>query len=325
MTGDTILLIGIDHNKINLGQIYETNKYADLVELYGNESIFAEPFRILQNQFYAESISVLNLDAWDDLKDEEELFRQQYYTYIVPLDLRLSDSYNDFFEQKQYLYAQLLTWMTGRSFSTVIMTGLHASSFNTLTEYIAYEQREIAAANGYFYNLQKNNLIYISNGLQNYSQANVILAGMLLNDISQYPSSDIIGNAYWDIDYSDINFDLVWFRNNHLRATTLENLKNFSDHPIIKSVFIDRIVKWIGRNWPDANSYIGTAFSDYKLIKITEQSETFLKSLTGWIISDYKILSVTTEQYKDSSVGIHIRYEITPIFTTEKYVDEVIL
>ena len=325
MTGDTILLIGIDKKKINLGQVYEANKYAELINIYGENSIFNEPFQILKNRFNAENISVLNLDSWDDLKEEEELFRQQYYTYVLTLDLRLSDSYDNLFQNKRYLYSQLLVWMTGRSPSTVIMTGLHASLFNTLTEYLKYEQKEVDSTDGYFYNLQKNNLIYVSNGLRDYQNANVILAGLLLNDISKYPEQEDIAPAYWDMDYCDVNFDLVWFRNHDLRPMTIENLKNFSDNIILKSVFIDRIVKWLRRNWPDMNDYIGTAFTDYKLVNIIEQSEEYLKSLIGWILYDYKILSATTEQYPDSSVGIHIRYEISPIFTTEKIVDEVIL
>ena len=325
MTNDTILLIGLDHTKVNLGQLFETDRYAELVDIYGPDSIFLKPFQLLKDQFHAEHVTVLNLDAWDDLKEEEELFTQQYYTYILPLDLRLSDSYDDIFTHKRYLYSQLLVWMTGRTPTTVIMTGLHASLFNTLTEYLNHEREEVTSVKSYFYNLQKNNLVYVSNGLKNYDMANVVLAGMLLNDISVYPYDAGIEEAYWETDYCDVDFDMVWFRNNYLRSTTVENLKNFADNTIIKSVFIDRIIKWLKQNWPDANQYIGTAFTDYKLVKIVEQSEAYLQSLTGWILQDYKILSVTTEQHTDSSVGIHIHYEITPIFTTEKYTDEVIL
>ena len=191
--------------------------------------------------------------------------------------------------------------------------------------FTSLEKEEIDATNGYFYNLQKNNLIYVSNGLQNYTQANVILAGMLLNDLGDYPLPDFIGNAYWDMDYCDVDMDLVWFRNNYLRPTTVENLKNFAGDLFIKTVMVDRIIKWLKRNWPDMNDYIGTAFTDYKLVKIVEQSEEYLKSFVDWIIYDYKIISVDTEQYADSSIGIHIHYEIWPKFTTEKYVDEVIL
>ena len=50
MNGDSILLIGIDNTKVNLKQIYSTNKTSELMDLYGTESIFIEPFNILKNQ-----------------------------------------------------------------------------------------------------------------------------------------------------------------------------------------------------------------------------------------------------------------------------------
>jgi len=325
MKDDTILLLGIDEKKTALNEAREYTRYQELLDTYGETSVFAGPFRTLQEQFGAENISVLNLDSWDDLKEKEELFRQQYYTYIVPLGLRLSDSYDNILENKRYLYAQLLVWMTGRTASTIVMTGVHASLFNTLTEYLAYEKQEVKEVSDYLFNLQGNNLVYVSNSLVHEDYANVILTGLLLDDVGSYPSSDALPAACWDIDYSDISMDLVWFRNNHLRPVTVENLKNFASEPFIKSVLVDRIIKYIKNHWPDQNGYIGTAFSDYKLVKIAEQAEEYLKTLTGWILYDYDILSVTTEQYADSSVGIHVRYEVWPKFTVEKYTDEVIL
>ena len=325
MTDDTILLLGIDNKKINLDQVYETDRLQNIVDLYGEESIFIDPFRTLQTRFGAEHISVMNLDSWDDLKEDEELFRQHVYTYIIPLGLRLSDSYDDIFENKRYYYSQLLVWMTTWAPSTIIITGQHAQYFNTLTEYLAYEKNEIDTVSGSLYNLRKNNLIYVSNGLRNETNANVILAGMLLDDIGRYPIPEDLNQAYWDTDYCDVNIDLVWFRNNYLRPVTVENLKNFDGDLFIKNVLVDRIIKYLKTHWPDYNEYIGTAFSDYKLVKIAEQADRYLKSLVDWIIYDYKIISISTEQYTDSSIGIHIRYEIWPKFTTEKFTDEVIL
>lgn len=325
MTGDTILLLGIDYAKKYLSQIIEIDRIQELIDIYGENSIFAEPFRLLKDRFGAENISVLNLDSWDDLKEEEELFSQHHYSYILPIGLRLSDSYDDIFKNKRYLYSQLLVWMTGREPSTVIMTGQHASLFNTLTEYLIQEQKEIETATDYLYNLQGNNLIYVSNGLRNQEHANIILAGLLLGDIGTYPLPEDLETAYWETDYSDIDMDLVWFRNHEIRPVTVENLKNFATDPFLKNVLIDRIIKYLKTHWPDQHEYIGTAFSDYKLIQIAEQAETYLKSLVGWILYDYKILSVFTEQHPDSTIGIHIRYEIWPRFTIEKYTDEVIL
>lgn len=325
MTGDTVLLIGLDTTKKYEGQIREPERLSTLKAEYGEESVFAEPYRILTEQFAAESVSVLNLDAWDDLREDPELFEQHDYTYIIPLGLRLSDSYDDIFENKRYLYSQLLVWMTDRSNSVVVLSGIHASSYNTLTEYLAHEKSELDTARTYFYNLRGNNCIYVSNSLRRWPAANVILAGLLLDNVAEYPVPEDLGEAYFDIDASDIDMDLVWFQNHHLRPTTVENLKNFAENSLLKNVLVDRAIRYIKRHWPDIHAYIGTAFTQYKMTKIAEQAETYLKTLKHWIIRDYKILSVTSVQNPDSTVNIHVHYEIWPIFTTERYVDEVIL
>lgn len=325
MNGDNILLIGIDNTKVNLKQIYSTNKASELMDLYGTESIFIEPFNILKNQFEAEEIYIMNLDSWDDLKEDEEIFSQYDFTYIVPLDLRLTDSYDDIFESRRYYYSQLLVWMTERTNSTVIITGIHARYYNTLTEYLNHEKDEVSTIKNMISNLRKNNLIYVANNLADYNNANVVLSGMLLNDISEYPDYDFIGQAVFDIDYCDVDFDLVFFKNNFLRTTTVENLKNFDEITFIKSVTVDRIIKYIRRHWPEMNDFIGTAFSDYKMIKITERTKEYLKTLMDWIIYDFNIISVTSVQNPDSTVGIHINLEVWPKFTTEKYTMEMII
>lgn len=325
MTDDTVLLIGLDMTKKYEDRIMEPSRLAELKDWYGAGSIFTEPYRVLTDTFGAGSVSVLNLDAWDDLKNDTELFEQHDYTYIVPLGLRLSDSYDDLFENKRYFYSQLLVWMTDHCDSVVILTGIHASNYNTLTEYLEHEKEELDTVQPYFYNLRRNNCIYVSNCLTLWPDANVVLAGMLLNDVAEYPLLDYLGDAWFDMDASDIGFDMVWFQNHYLRPTTVENLKNFTTDSFLKTVLTDRILKYIRRHWPDINDYIGTAFSQYKIMKITEQTEEYLKSLKDWIIHDYKILSVTSVQNPDSTVGIHIHYELQPKFTTERYVDEVVL
>lgn len=325
MTGDTILLIGLDVTKQNESQIKEPARLKEVEDWYGAESIFLEPYRILTETFGAESISIMNLDAWDDLKEDPELFEQYNFTYILPICLRLSDSYDDLFENKQYFYSQLLTWMTDNADSIVILSGIHASNYNTLTEYLDHEKEELEEVQPYFFNLQRQNCIYVSNNLRNWKHANVILAGLLLGDIGEYPDSDVIGPAWFDMDASDLDYDLVWFQNHFLRDTTVENLKNFASDSFIKNIMVDRILRYIRKHWPDMNQYIGTAFTEYKAMKIAEEAQQYLQSLKDWIIYDFTILSVTSIQNPDSTIGIHIHYEIWPKFTTERYVDEVVL
>ncbi len=188
MTGDSILLIGIADKKTALGTILPYKKKIEVEKAFGVDSFFMDAWNLLTYQFGAETIYILNLDSWDDLKDQDELFQQEDFTYIVPIGLYLTDSYDDIFEHKRYYYSQLLAWMCHRSLSTIILTGKHATGFATLTEYLDYEKNELDTVKSSFQNLKKNNIIYVSNCLYAYSYANVVLAGMLLGDIGEYPS-----------------------------------------------------------------------------------------------------------------------------------------
>ena len=326
MTGDSILLIGIADKKTALGTILPYKKKIEVEKAFGIDSFFMDAWNLLTYQFGAEIIYILNLDSWDDLKDQDELFQQEDFTYIIPIGLYLTDSYDDIFEHKRYYYSQLLAWMCHRSLSTIILTGKHATGFATLTEYLNYEKNELDTVKSSFQNLKKNNVIYVSNCLYAYPYANVVLAGMLLGDVGEYPSYPSLYDACLDIDWCDVNFDLVFFRNNYLTDTSVENLMNFDyAESFVKPVTVDRICKYIARHWPVLEGYIGTAFTQYKMTKIYEEVNKYLASLVGWILYDYSIDSITSVQNPDTTVSIHIVYTLWPHFTTEKITDEVIL
>ena len=326
MTDDTVLLIGIGKKKTRLGQIIEYTKAIDVENDHGADSLFMQSWELLFDQFGAQKIYILNLDSWDDLKEQDDLFQQEDFSYIVPLDLYLSDSYQDILTQKTYFYSQLLVWLTHRSHSTVIFTGQHASGFTTLTEYLEHEKQEIEEVQPSFRNLRKQNIIYVANCLNAYSHANVILTGMLLGDIGEYPGTENLYAACFDIDWCDVSFDMVFWKNNYLTDTSVENLMNFSDAAsYIKPVTVDRICKYIARHWPDLDQFIGTAFTEYKMTCIHDIVDQYLTSLHEWILYDHKIDGISSVQNPDSTVGIHISYTLWPHFTTEKITDEVIL
>ena len=53
-----------------------------------------------------------------------------------------------------------------------------------------------------------------------------------------------IVNEATKIDFSDIKTDMVFFKNNHLTGTTIENLVDFSDNPLYKPFTVKRILKY---------------------------------------------------------------------------------
>ena len=323
---DSILLIGIGEKKVGLDTVIRYERAHDIENAFGIDSFFYQAWNLLTREFGAEIIYILNLDAWDDLKNQDELFQQEDFTYVVPIGLYLTDGYNDLFTGKRYYYSQLLAWMCHRSLTTVIMTGQHATGFTTLTEYLTHEKKELDTVKSAFYNLKKNNVLYVANCLYAYPYANVVLTGMLLGDVGEYPSYDRLYGACFDIDWCDVDFDLVFFRNNYLTGTSVENLMNFEPaESFIKPVTVDRICKYIARNWPDMDGYIGTVFTQYKMTKIYELVNAYLGSLKNWILYDYSIDGISSVQNPDTTVSIHITYTLWPHFTTEKITDEVIL
>ena len=326
MTDDSILLIGIADRKIKLNTITLYDREQDIVTDYGEDSFFTEAWRLLKNRFAVGMVFVLNLDSWDDLKEEKELFRQEDFAYIVPIGLYMTDSYTDVFEDKLYYYSQFLVWMTEHSLSTVIFTGQHATGFDTLTEYLDHEKKELEAVAGSFKALRRNNAVYVANCLYAYPYANVVLAGMLTGDVGEYPAAGELYEACFDIDWCDVPFDLVFFKNNYLVDTSVENLMNFADsESCLKPVTVDRIIKYIARHWPDLDEFIGTGYTEYKATKIYERADSYLQSLVGWILYDYRIDNISHTVNIDSTVSIHLSYTLWPHFTTEKITDEVIL
>lgn len=314
-----ILLIGIADTKHKIREIVKYSTITDMEKYYGKDSKLVEAFRILKG-FGVDDIFTLNLESWDDLKSSPELLRDSWFRFIVPVDLKLTDSYNDILNDgAKYYYSQLLTWMSYDTPSTIIITGNHASGFETLDAFLENENNEVTTIKSKLYNLQTDNLIYVANCLIKYKYANAVLAAMLLGDLDKYPTNSDLGHAVFDIYYSDIENNVVFFKNNYLRETTLENLVNFSENPLNKLVTVNRIIKYFMSNRPDFSDIIGTGFSEYKKVKINERMTAFLKNLVGWIIYSYKINSITSVKNDDATVSIYLHYDIWPKFTTEKY------
>ena len=169
-------------------------------------------------------------------------------------------------------------------------------------------------------NLKRENFIYVANNLTGYIYANVVLACSLINtDYAEYPVSDLFGPAYFEIDQSDVYSRLVYFKNNYITGTTVENLVNFSDDYVLRLVPVYRIIKYFYFHQPDQDEFIGKTYSEYRKLKIKEKLDEFLSNLKGWIIYKYEIVSVTDIQTELGTIDIRLRYNIWPKFTTEVY------
>lgn len=319
MLENEILLIGLGNNKAEQGKIVNAVS-ADYVEsVYGPQSVFLNAFEEIR-VFSSCKIDILNLDSWEDIKDHDEELNDYNYDYVVPLDLYLDEAYFDEFYNIRMLYSQLLAMVLTKSMSTIIFAGKHASGFEDLDSYLDYENSCTSSGAQVFKNLRKENIVYIGNLLKNYSYANAVLAAVMTStDYSEYPASSVFGEAYFDIDYVDVSNELVYFRNNHLIDTTIENLINFSVNPVTRLVPVYKIVKYFYYHHANVDNYVGTSYTEYKKMKILEAQQEFLESCVGWIIYKYEILSITPVLTRDGAVSISLSFNIWPKFTTESY------
>lgn len=321
-----ILLIGIGDSKKKLNEILETNDISEIQDIYGEESCFVKAALIMRaggiNKY-----NILNLDAWENLVNCRELLDDYRFDYIAPLEMTIDEKYFDEYYGKELCYGQLLALLCHNTISTIIFTGKHASIYEDMDAFLKDENDRLNRCMHRFSNLTKENIIYVANNLSNVVYANVATATMLVKaDYDEYPVvHTIYGPAIFDIYYSDVKSKLVYFRNNHLTGTTIENLVNFSTNKVSGLVPVHKIIKYFFYHKPAHEQFIGKAFTEYRKMRIQEELIIFLESLKNWIIYDYEIDSITAVSSETGSVDVILRYNIWPKFTTEKYMLEVSL
>lgn len=318
MLEKSILLIGLGTNKINLNKIVEASNISDVEKFYGNNSCFFKAFKILKRLNKTDKIYILNLDTWEDVKDQETIFEDMNFDYICPLDLRLDDFYFDSFYNRNLTYSQLLLLMLHNAVSTMIISGVRASYYETLDDYLNAENEILKKTEYRFSNLRKENLMYVSNNLKSYEYPNVVLAAILtITDYAEYPSSSLLGDSIFEIDLVDVPKNLIFFKNNFLTGVTIENFVTFSRDISLKIGTVNRILKYFYFNDVNLDKFLGKPYSEYTKVLIQEELEEWLEDKKGWIIYDYSIKEVIPVSSINGGVTINIKFEIKPKFTTE--------
>ena len=319
MLEKTILLVCCDEVKYNLNNIEKIDDIKYVEKHYGISSPFYKSYAIL-NSLGQKDVYILNIDDWEDIKENEEVLQDLCFDYICPLELYLDDRYYDDFQNKNLYYSQLFLKMFHNTVTTVVFTGKHASDFEDLDGFLNSESERCEKVTPTILNLKRENLIYVLNNLKSYPYANVVLAAMLcLSNYDDYPALDKLYDVIFDIDYSDIKGRMAYFKKNHLTGTTIENLLNFSDDKVKKNVSVWRIIKFFYFNKPNHEQFVGKAYADYARLKIQEELDIFLKAQVDKIIYKYRINSITPINYQPGSVDIISNFDIWPKFTTEKY------
>lgn len=323
MLENTVLLIGICDSKYRVGEIIPSGDERFIMDNFGSASCFYKAVQTINRFNKAAQIYLLNLDTWHDLINMCELVAEMGFDYIVPLNLYIDEKYYDERFGKTVTYTQMLLRALSHTVSTVIMTGKEARAYETLDDFLLEEETRLKKVIPELINVNKENIIYVANNLSGIEYSNAALAAIISStDYSLYPSSKVLPEAVFDIDFSDVKTDMAFFKNNHLTGITIENLVNFSDNPLYKPFTVKRILKYFYYHRPDIDNYRGRPYTDYLKTRIVEEFEDFLDSLNGWIIYRHEIISAVNVSVEPGAVDISVKYAIWPKFTLERYVLE---
>ncbi|WP_312339207.1 hypothetical protein [Anaerospora hongkongensis] len=313
-----MVLIGTAKTNYKLNEVTYFDTIQAVIESYG-ECKLTSAFKVAKG-FGVENIFLINVKRNHDYFDIVTTLKHNDFTYIVPVNLFMSDGYNDaYHDNKRITYFQyILEEIGGFNDSTLIVTDKHASLYEDLDGFIGEMEELISQFHiNSSKNLQGQNLIFVANNLANYPLANVVLASALcVCDLDSYPTL-AFGPAIFNIDTFDVGSELAFFKNNSIAETSIENLLNFREDGPQKIVTIDRIVKYIKREI-DFSEFKGKLFTGYQKLRIEQKLKTFLQSLKGYIIEDFRIESITSYQSDPGTVVVLNRFDIWTVHSIEK-------
>lgn len=294
-----MLIIGKAATRYSYKTISYEDDYNTVLKNYGDSDL-TSAFKVAKDND-VEFIFLLNIQDNFDLFSVIEDLKQNDFTYIVPINLLISDYYYDTYNnnRKTYYIEYLLDNIRSKNESIFVLTDKHASLYEDQDAFledmnnISHTIDESLTSKSY-----RENLIFVANNLQDYPMANVILASALCTtDMSIYPTANF-GDALFMIDEFDTAFNFAYFKNHIEVPTTVENLLNFKLYGPEKIVTIQRIIKLIKREL-ELSEFIGRLYTEYQRIQIYKRIEAYLRSLVDYVIYSYDITSV--KAYKDKN------------------------
>lgn len=292
---DTLLIVGKAKTKYQKAAVEKFSFLSDVQERYG-DCYFSEAFKTAQD-FGIANIYMANIQDLNEYFTLADFIAEYDFSYIVFLDLYLSDTYIDPISGKDISYLQYILEKSTDTNSIFLMTGKHASLYEDIDAFLQDTKKEVSQfKKKCSTNIDLRNVQYVANNLKNYEFANLILASMYLStNIADYPNMDnvsnvALGDAIFYIDNFDIEeADFSYFKTTNLLGTTVENLLNlYKIKSPLKLAWVDKIIRYITTliNFDD---YIGQGYSEYKRAMIAEKEKTILNSLKGYLIEDYTV------------------------------------
>jgi hypothetical protein len=316
-----MLIIGPGSTDYNLNQISYYSS-SDIVEnLYGISDL-SKAFKTAKD-LGIKDVFVANIRTKTDYIEFVDILKYYDFTYIVPIGIYFSDTFFNPIANREVTYTEFyLDTIGDYNSSTIIMTDYHASLYEDVDSFLNDMFTKINSFKNIAYKARRNgrNLCVTANNLVDYKFSNVLLAiSLCLADYAEYPKIDF-GSAIFDIDDFDIgSHELIYFKNNYLCDTSVENLKNFRiDNDAAKIITIDKVIKFIEREL-DFSDYKGKTFTEYVRLRLYNALSEFFQSIVNKVIKSYKINSVDFIKIAPATGAIINNFSIFPICSVEEF------
>lgn len=329
-----------NHSLLILGQsdtrgaaiVKRFNNYDEVAEYYGEDSTITKAY--YDAKFIGvETIFTMAYNVYSDFTNIANVLSQNDFGYIAPVDIYISQDYNNPYRgniRTSYLQ-YLLEQMPYGSNNIFVVTDKHASLYEDMDAFVNDMHDKIMTLKNYILGTaNKRNLIYVDNNLKDYEWANVIVASLLaISDIPDYPEVPdeiTIGKPIFTIAPIDINDEQVYFANHTDNKVTVENLLNFDVKGTLKPVVVDKIIRYMMRQF-DFREFIGKPYNELRRVRIKTKLREYLEDWKGYILANYEIDSVSAEYDRKhpGTVRIICRYRVQPKNTIEWYRGEITL
>ena len=296
--------------------------------LYGKDSILTEAYEQAYNITNTLNIFTVNCKTISDYVNIIDDLVQYDFTFIVPINLYLSDSFYDPAIHKSHTFVlyYLEKLQKANSLTSLIMTDRHAELYENIDDYLIKMKRSWssvkhkAGANTLLTN-HGSNLLITLNMLKDVKHSNVILSAYLAScDLPNYPKyMDYV--PVYDLDLNDLTglHDFIYYKYNFLtNSTMIENLVNCRENrDIYKNELIDLIIKKIIK-LINLNEYKGKLYNAYTKLQISNKISSILKPYTNKLFKSYELIDIGFIKTGPSFGYIYIELSIIPFGSIEE-------
>lgn len=318
---NSILIIGRGANEQYLNEFIKPNNLYDVKNKFG-ESELTDAYETAI-ALGASNVYVMNCHKTTDYIDSISFVSHYNFAYIVPVGIKLSDSfYSSEYNKEMYFAEYYLNEFSKYTNSLVIFTEEHASLYEDIDHYLSDMHKKVNDFKeqcNYILESSGRNLTFCLNNIKDNVYSNVMLATILSNTKIGYYPDDFKRDAIFDLHSTDILLDeIVYFKNNFHIGTTVENLKNFRTiNDANKLITIDGVIKHIERTL-DTSFAIGKLYNQYVKMNLHDYLDMFFRRLLESAIKNYRINSINFITDKNMTGYITTDIDIFPINSLEK-------